>query len=119
MGARGPGAKPTKKTALPAPGKRRRKPRWQWRGLTRAERVIAFVQTLQITSGPFAGQRLKLRPWQRDIVRALYATDAAGKRIVRTGLVTMPRKNGKTQLVAALALAHLLGPEVEPRGQVY
>ena len=44
MGQRGPGAKPTRKTALPAPGKRRRKPRWQWRGLTRAERVIAFVQ---------------------------------------------------------------------------
>lgn len=119
MGARGPGAKPTRKTALPAGEKGKRKPRWQWRGLSRAERVIAFVRDLQITSGPFAGQRLKLRPWQRKIVRVLYATDAGGQRIVRTGLVTMPRKNGKTQLVAALALAHLVGPEAEPRGQVY
>ena len=110
MGARGPGAKPTKKTTLPAAGKDKRKPRWQHKGLSRAERVIRFVQTLQITSGPFAGQRLKLRPWQRDIVGALYATDAGGRRIVRTGLVTMPRKNGKTQLSAALALAHLVGP---------
>ena len=31
----------------------------------------------------------------------------------------MPRKNGKTQLTAALALAHRVGPEAESRGQVY
>jgi len=31
----------------------------------------------------------------------------------------MGRKNGKTQLAAMLALAHLLGPEVESRGEVY
>jgi phage terminase large subunit-like protein len=31
----------------------------------------------------------------------------------------MARKNGKSGLVAALALAHLCGPEAEPRGQVY
>jgi phage terminase large subunit-like protein len=34
-------------------------------------------------------------------------------------LITMPRKNGKTGLTAALALAHLCGPEAEERGQVY
>ena len=94
MGARGPGAKPTRKDTSSHRAKKSRKPRWQWRGLSRAERVIAFVQALEITSGPFAGLRLKLRPWQKDIVRALYATDAGGQRIVRTGLVTMPRKNG-------------------------
>jgi phage terminase large subunit-like protein len=31
----------------------------------------------------------------------------------------MARKNGKTQLAAALALAHLCGPEAEERGEVY
>jgi phage terminase large subunit-like protein len=34
-------------------------------------------------------------------------------------LITTPRKNGKTGLTAALALAHLCGPEAERRGQVY
>lgn len=39
--------------------------------------------------------------------------------MVRTALVTLPRKNGKTAIAAALALCHLLGPEAEPRGQVF
>ena len=38
---------------------------------------------------------------------------------MRTAFVTMPRKNGKTGLVAPLMLGHLVGPETEPRGQVY
>jgi phage terminase large subunit-like protein len=31
----------------------------------------------------------------------------------------MARKNGKSQLAAALALCHLCGPEAESRGEVY
>jgi phage terminase large subunit-like protein len=31
----------------------------------------------------------------------------------------MARKNGKTQLAAALALCHISGPEAEERGEVY
>ena len=31
----------------------------------------------------------------------------------------MGRKNGKTQIAAALALCHLCGPESEPRGKCY
>jgi phage terminase large subunit-like protein len=42
-----------------------------------------------------------------------------GRRLVRTALLTLPRKNGKTQLAAALALAHLCGPCCEMRGQIY
>ena len=39
--------------------------------------------------------------------------------MVRTALVTLPRKNGKTAIAAALALCHLFGPESEQRGQVF
>jgi phage terminase large subunit-like protein len=85
----------------------------------RAEAVIAFIEGLRITAGAHAGRPFLLRPWQRDIVRRLYAVDGTGKRIVRQSLITMARKNGKTQLAAALALAHLCGPEAEPRGQVF
>jgi len=60
-----------------------------------------------------------LRPWQRAIIKAIYGPERAGRRIVRSALITMPRKNGKTQLAAALALCHLFGPESEERGQVY
>ena len=114
MGLRGVHAKPTG-----APEKRRRRKPWQKKGLSRAERVIAFIETLQITSGMRAGERFRLREWQRDIIRAVYSVDAAGHRYVRQVLLTMPRKNGKTALSAALVLVHLVGPESERRGQIY
>jgi phage terminase large subunit-like protein len=88
-------------------------------GKTLADRVISFIESLPITSGILAGRTFKLDKWQRDIVKGIYRTDKKGKRIVRQALITMPRKNGKTGLTAALALAHLCGPVVEKRGQVY
>lgn len=115
MGLRGPGARAKPKTE---PAKRQRRPSWQAKGLSRAERVIRFVESLKVTSGTLAGKRFRLREWQRAIVRAWYATDRAGLRIVRTGLLSVARKNGKTGLCAALALCHLLGPEQERRGQI-
>lgn len=116
MGKRGPGAKPKRSRGqLPIPT---RKPSWQWEGLSRPERVIRFIEGLQITSGAHAGRKFKLRPWQREIIHAWYETDGEGKRIARDGLLTMGRKNGKTALIAALALAHLIGPETIPRGQI-
>jgi hypothetical protein len=91
---------------------------WERPRLSRAGRVIAFIECLPITSGIFAGQPFLLRPWQKKIIRAIYRTKSR-KRMVRTALISMPRKNGKTQLAAGLALAHLLGPEAEQRGQVF
>ncbi|WP_319524663.1 terminase TerL endonuclease subunit [uncultured Desulfosarcina sp.] len=91
---------------------------WDNPKLTRATRVIKFVESLPITSGVHAGKPFRLRPWQKKIVRAIYRTRRK-KRIVRTALITMPRKNGKSALAAALALCHLLGPESEQRGQCY
>lgn len=89
-------------------------------GLTRAERVRAFIESLYITSGIHAGKPFKIRDWQwHDIIEPMYATDDAGRRRKRKALITIPRKNGKTQLAAALALCHLVGPEAEQRGQVY
>ena len=92
---------------------------WEAPGLSRVDRVVAFLEFLPITQGKLAGQNLKVRPWQRRFLEAVYAEDAAGDRPVRTAVLTMPRKNGKTQIVAGLALCHLLGPEAEARGEIY
>ncbi len=120
MGLRGPGAKPKgpKPEAAGSTPQRRTVRPWERKGLSRAGRVIAFVESLRVTSGSHAGKRFRLRPWQREIIEAWYKTDRNGRRIVRTGLLSVARKNGKTGLCAALALAHLLGPELEPRGQI-
>lgn len=115
MGLRGPGARPVKAKAKA----KKRRPSWAKAGLSRAARVVAFIESLKITSGVHAGRKFKLRPWQREIIEAIYRTNDDAKRVVRQALVTIPRKNGKTQLAAALALAHLCGPEAKSRGQVY
>lgn len=116
MSLRGIGAKP-----LSERGKleiRAVKP-WEVEGLTRAERVIVFCEDLPITQGKLAGTRMQLRGWQRKFIEQVYAMDSSDRRPVRTAVLSLARKNGKTQLAAALALCHLLGSESEPRGEVY
>jgi phage terminase large subunit-like protein len=92
---------------------------WDAPGLSRAERVVRFVNSLPCTAGPLAGKPLKLRPWQVRFIRAVYRTDKAGNRLVRTAVLSVARKCGKTQLAAALCLCALSGPEAEPRGECY
>ena len=118
MGKRGPTTAAAKSTKQRRPSRAKRLP-WDRKKYSRAEKVIAFIEWLPITAGMHAGQKMVLREWQKDIVKAIYATDSQGLRQVRTALVTLPRKNGKTALAAALALCHLLGPESEQRGQVF
>jgi phage terminase large subunit-like protein len=92
---------------------------WEKRGLSRAAKVMAFIESLPVSSGPLAGTLFKLRPWQRRFIRAVYATDKSGKRIVRTAVLSLGRCNGKTTLAGMLGLCHLAGPESESRGEVY
>tara|TARA_R110000751_G_scaffold180038_1_gene286412 strand:+ start:23825 stop:25447 length:1623 start_codon:yes stop_codon:yes gene_type:complete len=116
MSLRGVGAKPLSERGML--NERPVKP-WEQPGLNRADRVIAFCEDLPITAGKLAGTKMRLREWQRFFVRDVYAENDLGERPVRTAVLSMGRKNGKTQLAAALALCHLLGPEAEPRGEVY
>ncbi len=118
MGMRGIGATP-KRSKKKRPAISRDVHPWSLPGLSRAERVIRFVETLPVTAGPLAGTALKLRPWQKKFIRAVYRTDKAGNRAVRTAVLSLGRKNGKTQLAAALCLCALSGPEAEPRGECY
>jgi phage terminase large subunit-like protein len=63
---------------------------------------------------------MKLLPGQRKFIQAVYGRLAKdGRRQIRTALLSVPRGNGKTGLLAGLTLAHLLGPEAEVRGECY
>lgn len=117
MGLRGIGAKPRKGRYRTGPRRREVLP-WDKPSLSRAERVIAFLEDLTVTSGPLSGKKFKVRPWQREFIEAVYREEE-GNRPVRTAVLSMGRKNGKTQLAAGLALCHLSGPETESRGEVY
>jgi phage terminase large subunit-like protein len=73
-------------------------------------RKVQIINGLTHTKGPFAGQPFRLRPWQeKKIIRPLFKIDRrTGKRQHRMCLLMMPRKNGKTELLAALAIDGLL-----------
>jgi phage terminase large subunit-like protein len=92
---------------------------WQQPGLNRAERVISFCESLPVTSGKLAGTLFRFRPWQRRWIKKIYKTDRKARRLVRTSVKSVARKNGKTAEAAVLSLCHLAGPEAEPRGEVY
>ena len=118
MGARGPGAARMKRAAEQAAEHQGPHP-WEAANLSRAERVIAFIESMPITKGYGAGENVKLLPFQREWIEAIYATDREGNRRVRTGLLSVARGQGKTVLAALLCLCHLAGPEAEPRGECY
>lgn len=79
---------------------------------------IAFVNSLTHTKGAFARQGFNLRPWQRRIVRQIFKKRPDGRRQYRTVLLMLPRKNGKTELAAAIALYGLMA-DGELGGEVY
>ncbi len=71
------------------------------------DRAVRLINNLTHT-GDFARKPFKLRPWQADIVKRLFQTGRNGLRIYRTALLMLPRKNGKTELAAAIAIYALL-----------
>lgn len=82
--------------------------------------VDFFPRYVCLTSGEWAGRPFHLEPWQaNDIVRPLFGWKRQdGTRRFRRCFVWVPRKNGKTELAAGIALLLLLG-DAEEGGEVY
>ena len=79
---------------------------------------IAFINRLTHTKGQFAGQTFNLRPWQVRILKRLFKKRRDRLRQYRTCLLMLPRKNGKTELAAAVALYGLMA-DGETGAEVY
>jgi phage terminase large subunit-like protein len=58
-------------------------------------------------------------PWEQRFIRDIYEPQRGGRRVVRRAILSIARKNGKSALIAALALSHLVGPAVIPNGEIY
>ena len=73
-----------------------------------SERVIAFIESYcRVVKGGKnnpAGEFIRLREWQKDFISAVYDQQP----IVRQGLLSVARKNGKSLIGASIALYHLL-----------
>lgn len=89
--------------------------------MTTAEKVLAFMRCLKIPDGAHVGKSFVPMPWQEEIVRRVYddIDPATGRRRIRQAVLSLPRKNGKTAMVAALCLAHICGPVAEKNAQLY
>jgi len=72
------------------------------------DRAVRLIDQLTHVKGPDAKQPFNLRPWQRSIVKKLFTTRKDGLRRYRTMLLMLPRKNGKSEICAALAIYFLL-----------
>lgn len=86
------------------------------------DRAVRFFERfLRHQKGRWAGRPFVLEPWQADeIVRPLFGTidRKTGLRWYREALIGLPRKNGKSELAAGIAL-YLLIADGEHGAEVY
>jgi phage terminase large subunit-like protein len=104
------------------PARRRRWTRTgkYWFDAAAAAAAIRFVETfLHFTEGEWAGRPFVMTRWERRIVRKIFGWKRPdGTRRYRRLWLELPRKNGKTEFAAVLALL-LLVADGEHGAQIY
>lgn len=85
-----------------------------------ANRPIEFIeQFCKNSKGEWAGEIIKLELWQKAFISALFGfVDDEGNRKYREGMLYVARKNGKSTLLAGLAL-YCLVADGEGGSEVY
>lgn len=84
-----------------------------------ADYAVAFIQALSHTKGTWAGKPFELIDWQEQIIRDVFGTlKPNGYRQFNTAYVEIPKKMGKSELAAAVALLLTCGDN-EERAEVY
>lgn len=84
-----------------------------------ADFAVAFIESLCHTKGTWAGKKFELIDWQEQIIRDLFGTlKPNGYRQFNTAFIEIPKKQGKSELAAAVALLLTCG-DGEQRAEVY
>ena len=84
-----------------------------------ADYAVAFIEQLCHTKGTWAGKKFELIDWQERIIRDLFGVlKENGYRQFNTAYIEIPKKQGKSELAAAVALLLLCG-DGEERAEVY
>lgn len=82
---------------------------------TRGERICRFIEThLRVPEGDLYGQPIRLAEFQRRFICDVYDNPHGTSR----AYLSKARKNAKTATIAAIALAHIDGPEAFPNSQI-
>ena len=84
-----------------------------------ADYAVNFIECLSHTKGTWAGKSFKLLDWQERIIRDLFGiVKSNGYRQFNTAYIEIPKKMGKSELAAAVALLLCCG-DGEERAEVY
>ena len=84
-----------------------------------ADYAVSFIEALSHTKGSWAGKPFELIDWQEQIVRDVFGIiKPNGYRQFNTAYVEIPKKMGKSELAAAIALLLTCG-DGEERAEVY
>lgn len=84
-----------------------------------ADYAVAFIENLCHTKGTWSGKPFELIDWQEQIIRDLFGTlKPNGYRQFNTAYIEIPKKQGKSELAAAVALLLTCG-DGEERAEVY
>ena len=84
-----------------------------------ADFAVAFIKSLCHTKCTWAGKKFELIDWQEQIIRDLFGTlKPNGYRQFNTAYIEIPKKQGKSELAAAVALLLTCG-DGEQRAEVY
>lgn len=84
-----------------------------------ADYAVAFIEALSHTKGTWAGKPFELIDWQERIIRDVFGIlKPNGYRQFNTAYVEIPKKMGKSELAAAVALLLTCGDN-EERAEVY
>lgn len=84
-----------------------------------ADYAVAFIEALCHTKGTWAGKPFELIDWQEQIIRDLFGIlKPNGYRQFNTAYVEIPKKQGKSELAAAVAILLTCG-DGEERAEVY
>lgn len=84
-----------------------------------ANYAVMFIENLCHTKGTWAGKPFELIDWQEQIIRDLFGTlKPNGYRQFNTAYIEIPKKQGKSELAAAVALLLTCG-DGEERAEVY
>lgn len=78
------------------------------RGNDIADFAEALCKITKDSIAGHAGEDLIFRPWQRELTKQLFAVKADGTFRHRIGLIGLPRKNGKSAWLSAVALESLV-----------
>ena len=84
-----------------------------------ADHAVNFIQCLCHTKGTWAGKPFELLDWQEQIIRDIFGIlKPNGYRQFNTAYIEIPKKMGKSELAAAVALLLTCG-DFEERAEVY